>query len=786
MTRKQKESQKKKKEPEKAVRKLPRGAKEAIGLFLLFFAIFSIISLTTIDAQDVTGNTAGSSRKIQNYGGPIGANLADWMYQLFGYASFLIPPFILGVAIRRFRNEKAQHRIIKVTCSILLIIEIAALLQLRWAYADPFNRGLTYKTGGVLGVFVKQLLVQGFNEIGAYLLLLTMLVITLLMLTGMSIQFIVNKVTNSWNTATAPLKNKVENWYGSIINSIQKKYDNWRRKKESPPIVRQRTDTQQRIDPDLPGETNELIGSLTRRKRVVGRRKPKETTAAEQASIFDQKEFQFVQDLDRFVLPSVGLLDDPKPVEEGEIKQELTENSQVLVEKLSNFGVSGRIMQIFPGPVITRYEFEPDPGIKVRTIMGLADDLGLAMKAKVTPMVAPVPGKSVVGIEIPNKARETIMLKEILMSEEYIDSPHKLKLALGKDTSGIPYVANLATMPHLLIAGATGAGKSVCVHGLITSLLYAATPDELKLIMIDPKMLELSVYNNIPHLREPVVTDPKKASQALAWAVNEMESRNKLLFEAGVRDIAMYNKKMKKKIDAGEELDEETPYPLPYIVIILDELADLMMVAAADVENSIARLAQMARAAGLHLIISTQRPSVNVLTGVIKANFPSRIAFQVSSKIDSRTILDSNGAERLLGKGDMLFKPVSGRLIRLHGAYVSEFEVQRVVQFVSQFKKDDSEESIFKIVAKNKKIEKQEEEYDDKYEEAVQIIVNSGNASISMLQRRLRVGHSRAARLIDMMEQEGVVGPFEGSKPREVLWKPEDMPPERDYDDLLD
>ncbi|MFC1852814.1 DNA translocase FtsK [candidate division CSSED10-310 bacterium] len=751
---------------------------EITGIILFALAFFIFITLISVDSQDPSLNTAVDSRKVHNYGGIIGAAVADILYQFVGYASFLIPVFIIIVGLRRFRKEKASHRVLKFVGGVFLFLEIAVLLQLRWPYADPFGKGLTVKTGGVLGEYLKAMLINHFNILGSYVFMLTLFIITLVLLTGISVRIFIDKLQNLKNQFLISAIPTFSRLFSALTVSREKPVV------EAAPGPVKKRKKKKRKEPFVEDDQFEVdiipVSKPAVQKRVVAPKK--------EEGKFVQEKFSFLKDVEEYVMPSIGLLDDPPAREDSILKRELTANSQILLEKLKNFDVTGRITQIFPGPVITRYEFEPDPGIKLSRITSLADDLGLAIRAKVSPIVAPVPGKSVVGIEIPNQKKEIILLKEIVTSDEYQRMSSKLKLALGKDTSGIPYAFSLTAMPHLLVAGATGAGKSVCIHSLIASLLYSADPQNLQMILIDPKMLELSVYNKIPHLREPVVTDAKKASQALQWAVAEMENRYKILAQAGVRNIELYNDKMKQKLengeDLGEEMDEESPYPMPYLVIILDELADLMMVAASDVENSIARLAQMARASGIHLIISTQRPSVNVITGIIKANFPSRIAFQVSSKIDSRTILDANGAERLLGKGDMLFKPATGRMIRLHGAFVSEFEVQRLVQFVSQFKRQTKPESIFKIIAKKKETTHSEEEYDQLFDEAVRIIVNSGNASISMLQRRLRVGHSRAARLIDIMEQEGVVGPFEGSKAREVLWKPQDLPPlEEDFDD---
>jgi S-DNA-T family DNA segregation ATPase FtsK/SpoIIIE len=482
----------------------------------------------------------------------------------------------------------------------------------------------------------------------------------------------------------------------------------------------------------------------------------------------------------RYELPSLDHLADPPPENHQVLEEELRENSRLLLAKLNDFGVQGTIACIRPGPVITRYEFEPAPGIKITKITGLADDLALALKAVAPPRVAPIPKSSALGIELPNHHRETVHFKNIVASEAYRQNPSLLRLALGVDIAGHPYVADLARMPHLLIAGATGSGKSVCINTLLLSLLMSATPEQVQLLLIDPKMLELSIYNEVPHLLEDVVTEPKKAAAALAWAVREMEERYKKLSRRRVRNISQYNETVEREpipAPTRNNPDPEVEYPLPYVVIVIDELADLMMVAGNEVESAITRLAQMARAAGIHLVLATQRPSVDVITGSIKANFPCRISFKVATKVDSRTVLDGNGAEKLLGRGDLFFiAPGTSAPLRIHGCFLGEEDILRVVEhWRPQPPLERKGRSIFEAPAEAGE-DKDFAAQDELYEPAVRFIVESGHASISLLQRRLRVGHARAARLIDMMEQDGVVGPFEGSKPREVLWKPEQLP----------
>ena len=449
-------------------------------------------------------------------------------------------------------------------------------------------------------------------------------------------------------------------------------------------------------------------------------------------------------------------------------QKDINENIHILQKTLESFGVEGKVVQVSCGPTITRYEFQPAPGIKVSRIVNLADDIALSLAAAGVRIEAPIPGKAAIGIEVPNREIATVSLREVIESEEFQNSSSKLTVALGKDVAGKPTVTDLAKMPHLLIAGATGSGKSVCMNALITSILFKAKPSEVKFLMIDPKMVELTTYNGIPHLITPVVTDPKKAASALRWAVHEMENRYELFAAAGVKDMVRYN------MLVTDSLDTEKHF-LPQIVILIDELADLMMVAPADVEDSICRLAQMARAAGIHLVVATQRPSVDVITGIIKANIPSRIAFAVSSQTDSRTILDMNGAEKLLGRGDMLFYPTGyPKPVRLQGVFVSDREVEKIVQFLKEQEVPEYIEEITnQDLEADKNIDESEEE-DELIPQAAKLFIENGQASISLLQRRFRIGYTRAARIIDQMEDKGIIGPYEGSKPRQVLITIED------------
>jgi S-DNA-T family DNA segregation ATPase FtsK/SpoIIIE len=483
--------------------------------------------------------------------------------------------------------------------------------------------------------------------------------------------------------------------------------------------------------------------------------------------------------------PPIDIFQDPPETSKSFDRESLIMNSRILEKKLSDFGVNGRVVTVHPGPVITMYEFEPASGVKVGRITSLADDLALALRALSVRIIAPLPGKSVVGIEIPNPERDVVYLRDLLEAENFRKTQSHLPLALGKDIFGNPVEADLTKMPHLLVAGATGTGKSVFLNAILCSILYRSAPGKLRLLMIDPKILELSIYEGIPHLIADVVTSPKRASAALAGVVHKMEDRYQMMAALGVRNIAQFNTRIEEmradgldrfrlKAKPGEEEGEERPVEsLAYIVVVIDELADLMVVSARDVEESLQRLAQMARAAGIHLVLATQRPSVDVLTGVIKANFPSRISFQVSSRTDSRTILDQNGAEHLLGQGDMLFLPPgTSKVQRIHGAFVSEKEVAELVGHLRRQGTPHFDETLIRVREESEAQGARGEEIDDLYDRALAIVAESRNASISYLQRRLKVGYNRAARMIEQMENDGVVGPQDGTKAREIYAQP--------------
>jgi S-DNA-T family DNA segregation ATPase FtsK/SpoIIIE len=742
--------------------------KEVLGLLWLATGIFLLLSLASFHSDDPSFNNNLEPNVINNICGRVGAYVADLFFQVFGLPALLIPVACLTAAWRLLKFRDLHPRFYKLLAFSGLLAALAGLIALKFDQVDWFGQTIV-RGGGVIGDFLADTLKGWFNTIGAALFLVIGLIVSAILVARFSMVLF------------------LEGLFGRAGDRLERYRDARAARREHEEQAKPDKDRGLVIHAPQPrpaaAATVELLDKKARGK------KGKEEIA--------QETFDFIAPSGTYHQPPLSLLDHDgekaKPID----RDALMMNARLLEKKLQDFGVEGEVSEVKPGPVVTMYEFAPAPGVKVSKIAGLSDDLSMALKAQSIRIVAPIPGRGVVGIEIPNRDRETVYLKEIIAADEFQKSGGRLPLSLGKDIFGHTVVGDLARMPHLLVAGATGTGKSVSINAMILSLLYRADPRDVRLIMIDPKMLELSMYDGIPHLLLPVVTNPKKATLALTWAVREMERRYKLMADKGVRNIEGYNRKLVKEAeepksrrksagaideDTGEEFLPEIETldgdvlehgHLPYIVVIVDELADLMMVAGREVEESIARLAQMARAAGIHLILATQRPSVDVITGLIKANLPTRISFRVFSRIDSRTILDSMGAEALLGNGDMLFiPPGSGVLQRVHGAFVSEIEVQRVVDFLKKQGSPDYDKSILDAPAASGSGSGSEDEdgYDEKWDEALAIIAESRQASISMLQRRLRLGYNRAARMIEKMEAEGIVGPSDGtSRPREVF-----------------
>ena len=763
---------------------------ELIGFLGITLAVLIALALLSYSPRDVSLNVsaqAPQAHAVRNWVGPAGAYSADLMFQALGYAAFLLPMGILALGVRWFRSQPLDSAVGSLIGYALLILSLPALFNL-WRIPEVRE---AIPPGGFVGGLMASGLQHAFNSVGAHVVALASLFAALFLTTSFS-----------FSGTHALVRGPVTKL--DPIGRLKTRWSAWREKREQErmrkrveanklvgrqPVPTQTMSLKER-KAAAEGEEEELSKPVEDEETAVARPvlMPEIAAPASSAKKSSSAEPKIARGAAGFRLPSPTLL---RMAERSEkiSEDELKECARAIEEKCREFDVGGHVTQINPGPVVTTYEFKPEAGIKYSRITGLADDLCLALRAE-SILIERIPGKSTVGIEVPNQRRQTIALREVIESADFVNSTSRLTLALGKDLIGRVRVSDLAQMPHLLIAGSTGTGKSVFLNSLIVSMLYKATPEELKMVMVDPKRLELGLYEDIPHLLAPVVTDPKVASNVLRNATREMERRLKLLAQRGVRNIEQYNRTFAKgqSLSLFENLDQEEHKPLPLIVIIIDELADLMMVDTTNVEESITRLAQMARAVGIHLILATQRPSVDVITGLIKANFPARISFRVASKVDSRTILDSNGAESLLGRGDMLYLPAgSSRLHRIHGPLISEEEIVSLCDFWRAQAKAVYNEKLLETpkeeTGASAEGEGGEEEVDDElYQEAVRVVCEAGRASTSTLQRRLRIGYGRAARLIDIMEKDGIVGPAEGTKPREVLKKKDWM---REFDESL-
>jgi len=727
---------------------------EIIGILLVALGIFLFLSLVSYNPIDPSffSYTSSKTKEIHNWMGVVGSYISSLLFQGFGLPCFLIP-FVLGVyAFSFIFRWEWKYPSIKLIGWSVTLLATSSLFGL-WLKPLRFYQH-DILVGGFIGEIISRTLVRFFNPPGATVLLLVVLILAFVLGTGISFISILRRLV-------------------SLVSRLVEKVS-----------------TLKMVREERAERAKKLVKRKQAKEEMKGTEPPmvveKASPPAKKDEIVEQKAFDFLETQKTFQLPPLSLLEAETEKRQKIDRDSLIMNSRILEKKLLDYGVEGKVVEVRPGPVITVYEFEPAPGVKVSRIVNLADDLALALSALSIRIVAPIPGKSVVGIEVPNAARETVYLREIIDSDPFRGSKSKLSFGLGKDIAGEPFVVDLGRMPHLLVAGSTGSGKSVFINSMICSVLFKATPEEVRFLMIDPKMLELSNYEGIPHLLLPVVTNPKKAAIALKWLVDEMERRYTVLAEKGVRNIEHYHQRMEKELkekgkvykrkgnhlEGGEEKTPEEMERIPYIVVVIDELADLMMISSREVEESITRLAQMARAVGIHLLLATQRPSVDVLTGIIKANFPARISFQVTSKVDSRTILDTIGAEHLLGAGDMLFLPPgSSKLTRIHGAFVSSGEINRIVEFLKKQEKPSYDSSILLEVKKEKEGAAGDDEYDEKYDEAVAFVAEAGQASISLIQRRFRIGYNRAARIVEKMEREGVVGASDGIKAREVLIK---------------
>jgi DNA segregation ATPase FtsK/SpoIIIE, S-DNA-T family len=707
--------------------------KEIIGILLFFLLVFVLVSLVSYHPQDPSLNNATAGNHIENLFGLVGAYLADALIGLFGLAAFWMPILLLFMSIQFFADRLPLAFGLTLAGGLLLILTSAALLAYQQDHYVVF--GNRFSSGGWIGIHLKKGLFRYTNPTGGGIILSLVWLVGFILMTGFSLM---------------RFGEKCQALLIKIVDQIKTVY---LKRKERHAKAQKR---QNRLKRQTPRTAPEIKIKAPKPKIMKPVPAPK------------QDVFAFMKKEGGFQLPPVAFLEEPEHTPVSADDENLRMLSKLLEKKLEDFNVHGNVVAVSPGPVITTFEYAPAAGVKINKIVTLSDDLALTLRATSVRIVAPIPGKAVIGIEIPNQERETVRFREVVVSPAYEKSRSRLTICLGKDIIGNPVVAELEKMPHLLIAGATGAGKSVALNTMICSFLYKATPDDVKMIMVDPKRIELTMYDGIPHLITPVVTDVKKATNALFWAVREMERRYELLSEKRVRNIIQYNQKI-AKAEKGKGDTTDVPERLPYIVIIIDELADLMMVASRDVEVALTRLAQMARAAGIHLILATQRPSVDVLTGIIKANFPTRLSFQVSSKTDSRTILDTNGAETLLGRGDMLFMPPgAGKLQRIHGAYISESELNQITEFLKAQGEPQYNESVTEAVP-TATGGSEETDYDERYDDAVALVTQNGQASISMVQRHLRIGYNRAARIIETMEREGVIGPADGAKPRKVL-----------------
>ncbi|NIM58789.1 MAG: hypothetical protein GTO16_07575 [Candidatus Aminicenantes bacterium] len=736
---------------------------EIVGIFFIFLAVFVFLSLISYDSQDPSWTNTGwakasaSSQKIHNYTGRVGALLSDAILQVLGLASFLLPLALFFLGLQTFSLEREKGFFLKAAGALFFVLIISSLFFMMF---PSFSLGGTELSGGgLIGKLISSFLIRYFDHVGTYLVLLVLLILFFIFSTKISFGTIFRLFQTFFRFAFKEVRIR-------IVRYQKLK----RREKMRKKVVEKYS---------LLKEKKIEKAKLKKRKKELKKEPPLEPVATKPAPPTMPEKYLFpeMEGKGDYNYPPLTLLDPGKSYEKID-KDELLEKKQRIEEKLGEFRVEGEVKEYHPGPVVTTYEFYPYPGIKVSQVANLTEDLSLALGAE-SVRVQRMPGRSSLGVEIPNNKREIIKLRDVIQSEKFQESPSKLTFAVGKNIHGEFYITDLSIMPHLLIAGATGTGKSVALNSLIASILFKASPEEVKLILIDPKRLEFTFWDGIPHLLSPVIKDAKKAGRILLDTIKKMEERYQRLGYLKVRNIEQFNHKVKQilKEEKGKLTEEEKEKlrPIPYLVIIIDELAELMMIGAQDVEYCIARLAQLARAVGIHLVMATQRPSIDVITGTIKNNFSSRIAFRVPSKVDSRIIIDTAGAEKLLGLGDMLFMPPNyPRLIRLHCSFISVPEITRLVKFVKEQASPTYDEKIISTLkSQTDKAWEETGEKDELYEKALELILLTGQASASYLQRKLKLGYARAARIIDQMEHEGILGPSEGSKPREFLVDPQ-------------
>ncbi|MFH1857047.1 MAG: DNA translocase FtsK [Candidatus Omnitrophota bacterium] len=701
-------------------------------IILSAITILMLLSLISYSGADLSFNSYPANIKIHNFIGKIGAYFAFFAFFIFGKTAFFLPVITGLWAFSRYLARGAHNIYVKIITTFILLISFSTILSL---FFDK-NLHVKFSWGGITGLTASALLFKYFSKAGSYIIVTTLAFLSVLVAT----EFLILTPILRFFKSIPAFFNKMTSMK-TTPRTIEIRTESRLQRESVEAKIRERT----------PGFSEQSSQEAKPRLRIKKYEpSPMKTTVKIKPAVRPQP-------AGGFCLPPLNLLA-VAPAEKRKIEDNFQAASLTLEGTLRDFGIETKVVSVNQGPVITRYELQPAAGVKVNRIVNLNDDIALAMKAHSVRIVAPIPGKDRVGIEVPNSKSTLVYVRDLLESSDFQETESKLTLAIGKDIAGEAIITDLGDMPHLLIAGTTGSGKTVCMNSLIISLLYKATPEELKFVMVDPKMVELAPFNGLPHLLCPVITDAKKASGALNWIVGEMERRYKILAEIGVRNIDLYNKKMRN--ESGEIMS--------YLVVIIDELADLMAVSSQDIESAITRLAQLSRAVGIHMILATQRPSVDVITGVIKANFPARISFKVASKVDSRTVLDMNGADKLLGKGDMLFvKPGDAKPIRAQASLVSDAEIENVVNFLKEQRQAHYNDEI--VREQEKKIGVGNFERDELFDEAVKLVIETGQASVSMLQRRLRLGYTRAARLIDAMEAEGIIGSFCGSKPREIL-----------------
>jgi DNA segregation ATPase FtsK/SpoIIIE, S-DNA-T family len=745
---------------------------EAVAVTFAALALFVEASLISYAPGDPL---FAHGARVENWCGPAGAFTAGVLAGTLGFAAHLLPLAGGVVAWRYLRGLPIRSRWIPLGGWALCLLALSGSWEVLHRL---FPDAVSAHAGGALGAVVVSPLVRAFYLTGSSFLLLIALALGLIAGTGMSLRDGLATVRRGARALGRELGQLLRVSFARLRRSLEARA-------AAREDARVEAELLAREQADADEETPREAGAEPRPARVTPARRPKtgEPEVVEHRVVstppLRQESLPFANARGEgpYKLPDLDLLARGPESSPNLDRDALIRNSQILEKKLADFSVLGRVVKVHPGPVITMYEFEPAPGVKVSRIVNLSDDLALALRAISVRIVAPIPGKNVVGIEVPNVERDVVVLRDVVAHASFQETEARIPIALGKDIFGNPLTTDLAAMPHLLVAGATGTGKSVFLNALLCSVLMRATPDDVKLLLVDPKMLEFSLYQGIPHLIAEVVTNPKRAAAALLGVVGKMEERYRLMAQKGVRNIEQYNKAIAKDLAASRPKpdDEIVPKKLPYIVVVIDELADLMIVAARDVEESLMRLAQMARAAGIHLVLATQRPSVDVLTGIIKANFPSRISFQVSSRTDSRTVLDANGAERLLGQGDLLHVPPgSSKLERIHGPYISEKEVQAVTEWVRTQGSPEFDPELIRLNEDAEKTEERGEELDELFDQAVEIVSRHRIASISFVQRKLKIGYNRSARILEQMENERIVGPQEGTKPREIFVRPPD------------